>query len=233
MAGYSNTANPSGQYQATIWNGTTPTALGSLPNTFGSLGLGINNSGQVAGYTSFASGSISTATIWNGTTPTALGTLAGGSQGYGLGINNSGKVAGYSNAADGLWHATLWNTTTPTLLNMLPGGTGSYATAINNSGQVVGYTNINNNFIATIWNGTDPTILGTLLGGISSEALGINDLGQVVGYSFNSGGTFDAVVWSPVSATPLPSTWGMMLVGLGVIGFMAYRRKSKPALIAA
>jgi PEP-CTERM motif len=29
------------------------------------------------------------------------------------------------------------------------------------------------------------------------------------------------------AATPLPSTWGMMLVGLGVLGFMGYRRKDK------
>jgi hypothetical protein len=31
------------------------------------------------------------------------------------------------------------------------------------------------------------------------------------------------------SAVPEPSTWGMMLLGFAGIGFMAYRRKSKPA----
>jgi PEP-CTERM motif len=36
-----------------------------------------------------------------------------------------------------------------------------------------------------------------------------------------------------VSATPLPSTWSMMLLGIAGVGFMAYRRKSKPALMAA
>jgi hypothetical protein len=36
-----------------------------------------------------------------------------------------------------------------------------------------------------------------------------------------------------VSAVPLPSTWGMMLLGLVCLGFMAYRQKSKPALMAA
>jgi hypothetical protein len=36
-----------------------------------------------------------------------------------------------------------------------------------------------------------------------------------------------------VSAIPEPSTWAMMVLGFAGIGFMAYRRKSKPALIAA
>jgi len=35
-----------------------------------------------------------------------------------------------------------------------------------------------------------------------------------------------------ISATPLPSTWGMMLLGLGVLGFMGYRRRSTMALNA-
>jgi hypothetical protein len=35
------------------------------------------------------------------------------------------------------------------------------------------------------------------------------------------------------TAVPEPSTWAMMLLGFAGIGFMAYRRKSKPALMAA
>ena len=34
-------------------------------------------------------------------------------------------------------------------------------------------------------------------------------------------------------AIPEPSTWAMMILGFAGIGFMAYRRKSKPALMAA
>ena len=37
----------------------------------------------------------------------------------------------------------------------------------------------------------------------------------------------------PTTAVPEPSTWGMLLLGFAGIGFMAYRRKSKPALMAA
>jgi hypothetical protein len=36
-----------------------------------------------------------------------------------------------------------------------------------------------------------------------------------------------------VGAVPEPSTWAMMLLGFAGLGFMAYRRKSKPALMAA
>jgi hypothetical protein len=38
---------------------------------------------------------------------------------------------------------------------------------------------------------------------------------------------------SSVAAVPEPSTWAMMILGFAGIGFMAYRRKSKPALMAA
>jgi hypothetical protein len=36
-----------------------------------------------------------------------------------------------------------------------------------------------------------------------------------------------------VNAVPEPSTWAMMILGFAGLGFMAYRRKSKPALMTA
>ena len=36
-----------------------------------------------------------------------------------------------------------------------------------------------------------------------------------------------------VAVVPEPSTWAMILLGFAGLGFMAYRRKAKPALIAA
>jgi PEP-CTERM motif len=36
-----------------------------------------------------------------------------------------------------------------------------------------------------------------------------------------------------VAAVPEPATWAMMVLGFAGIGFMSYRRKSKPAMIAA
>jgi PEP-CTERM motif len=36
-----------------------------------------------------------------------------------------------------------------------------------------------------------------------------------------------------VSSVPEPSTWAMMILGFAGLGFVAYRRKAKPALMAA
>jgi hypothetical protein len=43
----------------------------------------------------------------------------------------------------------------------------------------------------------------------------------------------ESIGYDPVTAVPEPSTWAMMILGFAGIGFMAYRRKSKPALLAA
>jgi hypothetical protein len=46
----------------------------------------------------------------------------------------------------------------------------------------------------------------------------------------NNGTTYH--LFSGVSAVPEPSTWAMMILGFAGIGFMTYRRRSKPALLA-
>jgi PEP-CTERM motif len=51
--------------------------------------------------------------------------------------------------------------------------------------------------------------------------------------STDSGTLIRGVAFAPVEAVPEPSTWAMMILGFGGLGFMAYRRKSKPALMAA
>ena len=53
---------------------------------------------------------------------------------------------------------------------------------------------------------------------------------------WQSGLAFDGVTVggrAVTGAVPEPSTWAMLLLGFAGIGFMAYRRKSKPTLIAA
>jgi hypothetical protein len=51
-----------------------------------------------------------------------------------------------------------------------------------------------------------------------------------VALSFASGHDYSS---NAVGAVPEPSTWAMMILGFAGIGFMAFRRKSKPALMAA
>jgi hypothetical protein len=97
----------------------------------------------------------------------------------------------------------------------------------------------------------DPTTIpdNTPLGGPfdqNSENLGFSFLGGPINFNPNASGiyTFDLKlfsadnkqlgdVWIQVNAIPEPSTWAMLILGFAGIGFMAYRRKSRPAMLAA
>jgi len=80
----------------------------------------------------------------------------------------------------------------------------------------------------------------------NSENLGFNFLGGPINFNPNASGiyTFDLKLFSSadlllgdvsiqVNAVPEPSTWAMLILGFAGIGFMAYRRKSQPAVLAA
>ncbi len=74
-------------------------------------------------------------------------------------------------------------------------------------------------------------------GGLLSVVLASNPLGHsfVNGYiNIGDGAVTGQTPFVPqVAAVPEPSTWAMMILGFAGVGFMAYRRKSKPALMAA
>jgi PEP-CTERM motif len=57
--------------------------------------------------------------------------------------------------------------------------------------------------------------------------------GQVSNFSAVSNGSFAANAVPVTPGVPEPSTWAMMILGFAGVGFMAYRRKSKPALMTA
>jgi hypothetical protein len=69
-----------------------------------------------------------------------------------------------------------------------------------------------------------------LLAGLTVNVLSNSELyalPSLTNAGFPVSGTF------AVAAVPEPSTWAMMILGFAGIGFMAYRRKSKPAFMAA
>jgi hypothetical protein len=75
--------------------------------------------------------------------------------------------------------------------------------------------------------------LGGLETGIMSFSNGTTILGNSQVFQDNvvaSGASFTQV---QVGGVPESSTWAMMLLGFAGLGFIAYRRKSKPALSAA
>jgi hypothetical protein len=63
------------------------------------------------------------------------------------------------------------------------------------------------------------------------DVFGIGSTGLIVGNAANSGS--EGITGGSVAAVPEPSTWAMLLLGFASIGFMAYRRKSKPLLMSA
>ncbi len=153
-----------------------------------SEGLGVNASGQVAGYSSIAG--IKRAFLYTAAGTSDLGTL-GGSASVGAAINATGQVVGSSSVAnDSAVHAFLYSNGRMTDLGTL-GGKNSEALAINDSGLIVGDADTgaldgNGNAIhhAFLYTGGKMSDLGTL--GIlnsNSVATGINANGQIVGYS--------------------------------------------------
>jgi probable HAF family extracellular repeat protein len=196
---------PFGSYHAFITGpngvGMTELSTNSLFGTSFHVGIGgINDAGQVVGWSDTADGSRHAfITGPNGMGMTDLGTL-GGSYTVAAGINDSGQVVGWSDKADGSQHAFI---TGPDGMGMTDlgtvGGADTTATGINNAGQVVGYsvmTDGSQHAFITGPDGVGMTDLGTL-GGFDSRAFGINDAGQVVGYSDTTDGSQHAFITGP------------------------------------
>jgi probable HAF family extracellular repeat protein len=214
------------------------------------MATAINNSGQVVGSLTYsATGQVLTthAILWSGNIAIELGTL-GGASSTAYGINDAGQVVGFSqNSGDGAKHAVLWNGSNPTDLGAF--GLESQARDINNAGQVVGYSGTIGGLQrrATLWNGIHAIDLNQFLdadmfgaGWVLEIAQGINESGWITAQAYNhwtdssgiflvdSSGAHRAVLmdaFSLINPVPEPQTYALMLVGLGVVGLTARRRK--------
>jgi probable HAF family extracellular repeat protein len=106
---------------------------------------------------------------------------------------------------------------------------------INDAGQIVGLTiGSNGSFLGGflysggIYEPFNDPLTGNGPNQFTSPTA-INNLGQIVGTYVDSDGVVHAFLATPT--VPEPSTWAMLLIGFAGIGFMAYRRKSKQALM--
>ncbi|MGC8783039.1 MAG: hypothetical protein ACP5RN_01435 [Armatimonadota bacterium] len=120
-------------------------ALPYLPNGTISEAFGINDRGQVVGFsnTRVGTSTLTRPVLWEGTTVIDLGTL-GGNTGRAFGINQLGHVVGHSYLSDNVsLRAFLWvDGVLRNLNDLLPAGSGwvlNEARAINNFGQITGY----------------------------------------------------------------------------------------------
>jgi probable HAF family extracellular repeat protein len=146
-----------------------------------SFASGINNAGQVIGFSEHSDGSYY-AFMGTGGSPTNLGTLGGNSDA--LGINNHGQVVGHLSAdcCSDLGSAFLYSGGTLTDLGRF-GRPGSLASGINDSGQIVGWVYLGpGQERAFSYSSGTISDLGTL-GGSSSLARQVNNAGQIVGES--------------------------------------------------
>jgi probable HAF family extracellular repeat protein len=184
VVGQSFTADS--QARAFLWdkdNGMQDLGVLEIPGNPGrpyySCATGINNSGQVVGYSGYADGP-EYAFLWENGHMSSLGTL-GGRKSSAAAINNRGQIVGSSTNLNGNTRAFLWDNGIMQDIDTLEGRT-THAYGINDHAQVVGefYKPSNEHFNGCTWvNG-----LFTDLGEIDeygSLAEAINNSGIIVG----------------------------------------------------
>ncbi len=170
------------------------TDLGTLSGAANprSLAFGVNELGQVTGYSNVSPNTNHAFRYTPGVGMVDLGTLRTNSQSFGYGINAAGQVAGAS-PSSGANYAVRF---TPGSGAQDLGNLGTFNTearAINAAGQVAGSSLVpGQSFHAFRYtDGTGLQDLGTL-GGTLSQGYGINAGGQVVGVSTTANGSTHA-----------------------------------------
>lgn len=188
------------------------TDLGTLGGGGTTQAYGINEAGQVVGYSTAASLKYH-AFLWDNGVMTDLGTLPTGTTSRAFGLNDNGQAVGFAfdgSAAGGASnHAFLWENGVMT--DLFPEPAHSMANAINDAGQVVGQHNLNHPFL---WQNGGFIELGGFGGSNSfGYALDINNAGQVVGSSFVNNGSDGlsqhAFLWQDGVMTDLGALPGM------------------------
>lgn len=225
-----------GVWRATVWQSGTistniqwTTLAGVYPSAqwANSEGSAINDFGDVVGTSQSVNGT-SRPFLYSSGLMTEL--TADGfdfSSAYPTDINNSRTIVGEGLGVGGF---VLSNDGKVTLLSF-QGGTFSRASSVNDSNLVVGMATVpdaNQSAHAFMFDGhvmTDLSLLPEVTAAGWSEltyANDINNAGQIVGYGFINGEQHGYLL-TPV---PEPSTYVMLLAGIGVIG-IAMRRNGK------
>jgi probable HAF family extracellular repeat protein len=166
---------------AVLWSGGTVADLGTLGTGAYSEAWGINNTGQVVGY-SYTNGGGFPYHAFLYTPSAGLVDLTPDSDtGYATDVNDAGQVTGYKTAFGG-YHAFRWQEGSFVDLGVLPGFAHSFGWAINASGRVAGSSSSATGNSERFVRSTDGDGLQDLGGvGEHNVARGINASGDVVG----------------------------------------------------
>lgn len=225
IAGYSITADQQA-YNFVTWTSTGALVDHGLLGLYKSIGIAINNAGQIAFYRDELSsqGLVNQAAIRQ-----ADGTVVGipplvplPAETMPLGLSSTGVVVGWSGQQPFIWHAGSGTQ----LIAGLPANSAPMAVA--SGDRVAGYyrTAGGNSapYHAFYWSpGTGFQDIGTL-GGAESYAFGINDAGTVVGVSLTAGGISHAFSWTQAQ--------GMVDLGVTLPGASEARAISPSGIIA-
>jgi probable HAF family extracellular repeat protein len=224
--------------RAVLWQTDgTQVDLGANPccNGTWSSATSINDNGQIAG-TRSESGGYNRAFLWVNGSITEIGTLGipfSASSSTANAVNDLGHVVGGSQSQGQWWgqsHGYIWMNGAMTDLGSLSTDYGSEATGINNSDQVIGRSaDANGNTRPFLWQAGTMTDLNSLIDPGSGWSLGgassINNQGQIVGVGYLNG-EYHGYLISPV---PEPGNHALMIVGLGLVGFITRRASTKAA----
>jgi len=168
---------------AVLWgNGGSVQDLGTLATGAYSEAWGVNNLGQVVGWSYINGGSLGVHGFLYTQGAGLVDLTPNSNTGYALDVNDAGQVTGYKTAFGGFYHAFRWSGGTFVDLGVLPGFADSFGWAINASGQVTGSSSSSTGNSERLFRFTDGGGLQDLGGvGEHNVALGINASGQVVG----------------------------------------------------
>ncbi|PYX68199.1 MAG: HAF repeat-containing protein [Acidobacteria bacterium] len=179
-----------------LWERGRMIDLGTLGGTLGIAG-GLNNRGQVVGFSDIEGDVASHAFIWERGVLTDIGTL-GGDNSNATWINDAGHVLGISDLPDGTHHAFIWRNGTMTDLGTVDGDPCSNGFHINARGQAIGTSTVLHFFL---WeDGSMVDLRAQVLPGSGFafiEPVAINDVGEIVGDGILPNGDVHAVVLRP------------------------------------